>query len=141
VSLGAVVANTGIGKLVGQQLIEKLGFEPGHDARNFFFLVVLSTALGPLTTSPGLPAVFTPLSADLAAATGFPLLTVLMTQVVGFSTLLFPYQAPPVVVGVHLGKVKVGKAVRMTLALAVVSIFMLMPINYLWWAILGIFGN
>jgi len=141
VGLGAVVANTGIGNLVGRELIEKIGFEPGHDVRNFFSLVILSTALGPLTTAPGLPAVFTPLSADLATATGFPLVTVLMTQVIGFSTLLFPYQSPPVVLGMQLGKVKVGKGVRLTLALAVVSIFILMPINYLWWVLLGIFGH
>jgi len=141
VGLGAVVANTGIGNLVGRELIEKIGFEPGRDVRNFFSLVILSTALGPLTTAPGLPAVFTPLSADLATATGFPLVTVLMTQVIGFSTLLFPYQSPPIVVGMQLGKVKVGKGVRLTLALAVVSIFILMPINYLWWALLGIFGH
>jgi di/tricarboxylate transporter len=141
VGLGAVVANTGMGDLVGQWLIDMIGFERGHDVRNFFSLVILSTALGPLTTSPGVPAVFTPLSADLATATGFPLITVLMTQVIGFSTLLFPYQAPPVVVGMQLGKVRAGKGVRMTLALALVSIFILMPINYLWWALLGIFGH
>jgi anion transporter len=141
VGLGAVVANTGMGNLVGRELIEKIGFEPGHDVRNFFSLVILSTALGPLTTAPGLPAVFTPLAADLATATGFPLVTVLMTQVIGFSTLLFPYQSPPVVLGMQLGKVKVGKGVRLTLALAVVSILILMPINYLWWAFLGIFGH
>jgi anion transporter len=141
VGLGAVVANAGIGNLVGRELIEKIGFDPGHDMRNFFSLVMLSTALGPLTTSPGVPAVFTPLSADLGTATGFPLVTVLMTQVIGFSTLLFPYQAPPVVVGMQLGRVKVGKGVRMTIALAVVSIFILTPVNYLWWALLGVFGH
>ena len=139
--LGAVVADTGIGNLVGRELIEEIGFEPGHDMRNFFSLVVLTTALGPLTTSPGLPAVFTPLGADLATGTGFPLVTVLMTQVIGFSTLLFPYQAPPVVVGMQLGRVKVRNGVRTTLALAVVSIFILTPINYFWWALLGIFGH
>jgi di/tricarboxylate transporter len=141
VGLGAVVANTGMGDLVGQWLIDMIGFEPRHDVRNFFSLVILSTALGPLTTAPGVPAVFTPLSADLATATGFPLITVLMTQVIGFSTLLFPYQAPPVVVAMQLRRVRVGKGVRMTLALALVSIFILMPINYLWWALLGIFGH
>jgi di/tricarboxylate transporter len=61
--------------------------------------------------------------------------------VIGFSTLLFPYQSPPVVLGMQLGKVKVGKGVRLSLALAVVSILILMPINYLWWAFLGIFGH
>ena len=141
VGLGAVVANTGIGHAVGRELIERIGFEPGHDVRNFFSLVVFSTALGPLTTSPGVPAVFTPLAEGLATATGFPLVTVLMTQVIGFSSLLLPYQAPPVVVGMHLGKVKVGKVVRMTLALALFSLLVLTPINYIWWVFLGIFGN
>ncbi len=139
--LGAVVVHTGIGDVVGRELIQRIGFEPGHDVRNFFSLVLFSTALGPLTTAPGLPAVFTPLSEELAAATGFPLVTVLMTQVIGFSTLLFPYQVPPVVVGMQLGRVGAGKGVRATLALAVLSILILMPINYFWWALMGIFRH
>ena len=139
--MGAVVGHTGLGDILVRQLIGLIGFEPGHEMRNFFSLVIFSTALGPVTIAPGVPAVMAPLSADLATATGFPLLTVLMTQVIGFSTLLFPYQVPPVLIGMQLGRVSSAKGARMTLALAAVSILVLMPINYLWWSLLGVFDH
>jgi di/tricarboxylate transporter len=128
-----------VGDVLGRELVGLFGFEQGHDLRNFFSLVLISVALGPVTTSPGVPAVFSPLSDDLAAATGFPLVTVLMTQVIGFSTILFPYQVPPVVVGMQMGGVSVARGLRVILALAAVSILLLMPVNFLWWSLLGVF--
>jgi di/tricarboxylate transporter len=109
--------------------------------RNFVSLVILSTAVSPVATAVGVPAILAPLSADIAEATGFPLVTVLMTQVIGISNLILPYQVPPVVVGMQLGGVSITRGVRLTLALAAVSIFILMPINYLWWCLLGVFGH
>lgn len=137
--MGAVVNDTGLGDAIGRGIIGLIGFEPGHDMRNFFSLVLFTVALGPITTAPGIPAVLTPLSADLATATGFPLLTVLMTQVIAFSTILLPYQVPPVVVGMQLGGVNMLKGTRLILALALVSILLLLPLNYLWWSLLGLF--
>ena len=138
--MGAVVGKTGLGDVVGRELIDLIGFESGHDMRNFFSLVLFSTALSPVTTSPGVPAVMAPLAADLASATGFPLFTVLMTQVIGFSTPLLPYQVPPLVIGMQLGRVRAARGARITIALTAVSIFLLMPLNYLWWSLLGVFG-
>lgn len=137
--MGAVVNDTGLGDTIGRGIIGLIGFEPGHDMRNFFSLVLFATALGPITTAPGIPAVLAPLSADLATATGFPLLTVLMTQVIAFSTILLPYQVPPVVVGMQLGGVSMLKGTRLILALAAVSILLFTPLNYLWWSLLGLF--
>lgn len=138
--MGAVVVNTGLGNILGREITGLIGFGPGHDMRNFYSLVVLSTLLGPVTTAPGIPAVMAPLSADLAKATGFPLMTVLRTQVFAFSTPIFPYQVPPVVVGMQLGKVNTARGTRFILALAAVSIVILMPADYLWWSLLGVFG-
>lgn len=137
--LGALVAKTGLGKIFGAAILKIIPFEPGQDLRNFVLLVSLSTAMSPLTTAAGLPAVITPLSAHMAAATGFPLLTVLMSQVIGISNILFPYQIAPVVVGMQLGGVRASQGLRMTLALAVVSLLVLLPLNYLWWSLLGVF--
>jgi anion transporter len=136
----AVVAKTGLGDIFGRELLDLVGFEQGHHIRNFFSLVTLSTAVSTLTTTPGLPAVMAPLSADIARATGIPLLTVLMTQVIAMSNLLLPYQVPPVVVGLQLGGVSATQGARLTLALGVFSLLILMPLNYLWWVLLGVFG-
>jgi anion transporter len=137
--LGALVAKTGLGEIFGAAILEIIPFEPGQDLRNFVLLVTLSTTISPLTTAAGLPAVITPLSAHIATATGFPLLTVLMSQVIGISNIIFPYQIAPVVVGMHLGGVRAAQGLRMTLALGVVSLLVLLPLNYLWWSLLGVF--
>lgn len=137
--MGAVVAKTGLGDIFGRELLSLIDLEPGQNMRNFFSLVILYTAISTVTTVPGLPAIMTPLAADIPKATGFPLETVLMTQVVGYSNLVFPHQLPPMVVGMQLGGVDTIKGVRLTVALAAVSILILMPANYLWWWVLDVF--
>jgi len=136
-----VVAKTGLGNALGRELIDLFGFEPGQNLRNFFGLVILSMSLSPITTAPGVPAVFGPLSADLAAATGFPLITVFMTQVIGFSMILFPYQSPPLMVGMQLAGVRWASGLRVTLTFVAVALFILTPLNYIWWTALGAFGG
>ena len=135
-----LINKSGLGDFFGSRLIDLIGFQPGHDIRNFLSLSLMSTAVSPLTTPPGVVAILTPLSAKISTATGFPLMTVLMTQVIGFSNVILPYHVPPIVVGLQIGGVSARDAARLTLSLCVVSTFILMPINYLWWNWLGVFG-
>jgi hypothetical protein len=44
-----------------------------------------------------------PKAYGLAQTTGFSLIAVLMTQVIGFSTVVFPYQLGPLSVAMGLG--------------------------------------
>jgi len=139
--VGAVVADTGLADVIGRKLIDLIGFTPGHDTYNFFSLVLLFTGIGPLTTAAGLPAMMAPLSPDIASVCAFPLRTVLMTQVIGWSNILFPFQVPPVIIGIKMGGVKPSDGIKFTVALAAVSLIILMPINYLWWDFLGVFAR
>ena len=93
--------------------------------------------LSAVVTIPAVPAVLAPLADDFARAAGLPVETVLMVQVLSFSTLLFPYQGPPLVVAMALGEVRFADATKMTLALAAVTVLVLMPLDYLWWRLLG----
>ena len=97
----------------------------------------MSVVTGLFTTMPGLPAVLTPLAPDLAAQTGFDQRAVLMTQVIGFSTVLFPYQVAPLVVAMQLSGERLGHILRLTLPLAGVTALVLLPLDYLWWRLLG----
>jgi len=51
-----------------------------------------------------------------------------------------PYQVPPVVVGLHAAGLSLRDALRVTIPLAAVSLLVLVPLDYLWWALIGYFG-
>ena len=137
--MGAMVAQSGLGDLLARALLGILRLAPGQNLANFATLVGVSTGLSLLTTTVGVPAVFSPLASELARAADWPLLTVLMTQVIGYSTVLLPYQATPLVLAIQLGGVPPAAAVRLLLTLAAITLIALTPLNYLWWHALGCF--
>jgi di/tricarboxylate transporter len=75
--------------------------------------------------------------AEFSDATGFPLLSVIMIQVLGYSTPLLPYQASPIVVAMGLGKVPARAGMVLCLALAIATYLVLLPLDYLWFSLLG----
>ncbi|WP_211364277.1 SLC13 family permease [Propionivibrio limicola] len=135
--LGALVNASGLGRMVGQTLEQVLPLAPGAHALNFFSLSAMSTLIGIVTTIPGVPTVLTPMAPDLAAASGFSLPAVLMTQVIGFSTVLFPYQVGPLIVAMQLSGERLGYLAKITLPLALLTFVLLLPLDYLWWRLLG----
>ena len=139
--LSALVAQSGVGQVLGRLVLGFLPLAPGQDMANFAALVGVATTLSLITTTVGVPAVLAPFAADLATAAHWPLLTVLMTQVIGYSTVLFPYQAPPLVLAMQLGGVSLAAGIRLTLALAAVTLLLLTPLNYVWWRLIGYFGS
>jgi di/tricarboxylate transporter len=93
--------------------------------------------LGMVATMPGIPAILSPIAGDIAAVTGMTLEQVLMLQVLGFSTLVLPYQVPPVLVALQVGGVPMQQAARVTLPLVALTWVLLIPLDYLWWVALG----
>jgi hypothetical protein len=138
--LAAVVDRSGLGKVLADGLVGVTGLAPGDDAGNFATLVGVATFLGLVTTIGGVPGILTPLASGVSEASGLSLDSVLMTQVLGFSTVILPYQLPPLVVAMQFGRVPMAVGARLTVALAVVTLLILMPINYGWWRILGYLG-
>lgn len=136
-SLGAMVAETGLGAALGRALLEFLPLAPGESVWNYASLTGLSTLVGMAVTMPGVPAVLGPLSAEMATAADLPVLSVLMTQVLGYSTVILPYQTAPLIVAIQLGGVGMGPTARLTLVLAVMTLVLLLPLNFLWWQFLG----
>lgn len=137
--LGALVNHSGIGSYVGQEFSNLLpGADSGHFL-NFMVLNLISTVTGLIATIPGVPTVLTPMAADLAHSTGFSLKAVLMTQVVGFSTVIFPYQVAPLILAMQLANERLSDLFKILLPLSVITIVFLMPLDYLWWCLLGWF--
>ena len=137
--LVATIDQTGLGRELGQYLLKVVPLEPGATAGNFVALVGLSSLLSLVATANGEPALFTSMAHEISVSTGFDLLTVIMLQVIGFSTVFLPYQAPPIIVAIELGGISLSSATRLALCTAILSIALLVPANYVWWRVLGRF--
>lgn len=139
--LGSVMLDSGVSTAIGQALLGVIVLERGADATNFGILSLIATFAGLITTNPSQPALLAPLAGHIAEATGWPIKTALMTIAIGFSTLILPYQVPPVVVGLQVAHLSVRTALGITAVLALISIVALIPLSYAWWRIIGYFGS
>lgn len=135
--LGAMVDATGLGKAMAGAILSVLPLQPGQPDLNFLSLLVTMTLVAVVTTLPGQPAVMTPLAGELAAASGLPLESVLMLQVLGFSTILLPFQSAPLVVATQLGGESLAATQKVLLGLAAITVVVLFPLDWLWWRLLG----
>jgi len=136
-ALGSLVDKSGLGSMLAEAILKVAPLAPGKPALNFFSLSLISTIVSMVTTLPGTPSVLTPLAAQMAQASGLPLESVLMSQVLGFSNPVLPYESAPLVVALELGGERLGHAVKLCLWLALLTIILLLPLNYLWWRLLG----
>ena len=139
--MGAVISGSGLASQLGSWLTVALPIVPDADGANFFVLSLLAFALGPLITNPAIPAVLSPLAAAFAGLSKLPVDMVLMTQVAGFSNVIFPYQASPVIIGMTLGGVSLRAGTRLFLVLTLVTLIILLPLQYAWWKTLGLFAG
>lgn len=135
--LAITVTQTGIGSAVGEALLRVMPLDPANPFTSFLALTGITTALNFIMTANGVPALYTTLAQSFSDATGFPLLSVIMIQVLGYSTPLLPYQASPIVVAMALGKVPARAGMVLCLALAVVTYLVLLPLDYAWFRVLG----
>jgi di/tricarboxylate transporter len=54
-----------------------------------------------------------------------------------FSTVILPYQSPPMMIAMHMGGVSLKDGARLCLVLAVITIVVVLPLDLLWWRVLG----
>jgi len=122
--LGAVLVETGAGDIIGDWLLAHVPLSRDAPFTSFASMIGLGMAV----------------SAQISAMTGFPIETVLMSQVIAYTSIFLPYQVPPLVVGFYLGGITLRDGAKVTLALAAAAILLIIPLNYLWWSWLGLLG-
>lgn len=139
--VGAMMSASGLGQTLGRILQNALELVPHHDARNFASLTLLGTFTGLATINTVQPAVLAPLAGHFATLAQWPVKAALMTMAVGFGTVFLPYQVPPIVVGLQMAGIPLRTALRLTLPLAVLTLLLLLPVDYFWWRLVGYFGH
>ncbi|HEX6004661.1 MAG TPA: SLC13 family permease, partial [Burkholderiales bacterium] len=125
--LGSLMSESGVSAMLGEAAQHALPLKPGHDAFNFGILTLLSTFAGLLVTNPAQPALMAPLAEHFAAAAGWPLKAALMTAALGFTTLILPFQVPPIMVGMQIVGMKLGSVLRLSVPLMLMSFLVLLP--------------
>ena len=140
IGMGAVVAKAGLGDQISAFLFGIVPLTAGDDFLNFLKIGIVGMGMGIVTTVPGQPAIMTTLAADIAATTGWPLMTVLMTQPISWAMAPFAYQLPPLVLAANMAGISMRRLARLMLVMAALTWLAMMPLQYLWWQALGYFG-
>ena len=132
-----VISEAGLGDAFAKLVLAAMPLQAGADAWNFGLLVLLSFVISLVASANAVGAIYTALATNLVEATGLPLMSVLMVQVIGFSTVAFAYQAPPIMVSVSLGNIGPSQVARLGIPLAILTFLVLVPADYVWWRLLG----
>ena len=140
IGMGAVVASSGLGGMIGERLFAVLGLGVGDHARNFAAVNAIGMVLGIVATFTGQPAVMTALAGNIADATGWPLTTAVLAHIPSWSMAFFPYELPALVLAMSLGGIRMGQLVRLLLAMNLLFWIVVLPLQFLWWRFLGMFG-
>ncbi|MDF1590118.1 MAG: SLC13 family permease [Desulfobacterales bacterium] len=137
IGFSAMLRDSGVGDHLAKFLLAVFPLAPDSPVLNYITIIIATFLTGIATTLPAVPAVLTPLAGQMAQAAALPVETVLMIQVIGFSLLLFPYQAPPVVLAIQMGGLKPKAVVHFLILVTIASGLFLLPINFLWWRFIG----
>lgn len=136
-ALGPLMLKSGMVEPAMQAVLAHVDLEAGGPLAVFGAVVGVTTLAAMVLTHPGVSSGMVPLAGSLADAAAIPLESVLMMIAVGFSTVVLPYQTPPLIVAMQIGGVPLAAGNRFCLALFLVSIAVLVPLDYLWWLALG----
>ncbi|ORM63600.1 citrate transporter [Pantoea rodasii] len=135
--VATVVVESGLGRLIANLLLSVLPLHDHASFANFAVLNALVSLLNFVLTANGVPAMVTPMAQELASASGFSLISVVMLQVFAYATPLLPYQASPIVVAMGLGNVPAKAGLKLCVLVFVFSVLLLLPLDYAWFSLLG----
>ncbi len=137
-SIGAIMIANGLDKELGAFVLQWIDWSAESDLVNMYLIGLLSIAICLVATAPAAPILLVPVASQISLATGISLGAVLMTEILGFSTTLLPYQGPPLVVLLSMCSARVFDLVRLNLSVAAVMLILGFPLSFLWWRAIGL---
>lgn len=131
ISLGSIIANN---EFIKESLLSVINLYSPSEYKLFDYIKVttLMSLSGIIITQPTIPAIFTSMAEQLSNISSFSLNEIFMMQVAAFSNVYFPFQAPPLAVGLALSGMKQKHMLKIVLVLAIICIVFLYPLEYLW---------
>ncbi|MBG0775142.1 MAG: anion permease [Desulfovibrionaceae bacterium] len=138
IGVGNVIRHTGLGDFATDTLLRHMPLSPDGGIGNLATVLGLYMSSGLMMSMPGIPSMFVPLAGHIAQAAHLPVETLLALMVPAFSTVLLPYQAPPVIVGSAAAGITYRNMLAACLGLAALTIFVLFPLDLLWWKLIGV---
>jgi di/tricarboxylate transporter len=139
IGVGAIASHTGLGAAIGNLLMATVPLTPGGGLVTFYELFAIGGAVSIVATSPAAPPIMTAFADVLANASGWPLKSVLLMQVPTWMVYPLPHQAPPVAIAMALGGVPVSVGARLLLPYFLIAATVLLPLQYLWGHLLGVY--
>ncbi|MBT4906135.1 MAG: hypothetical protein HOK98_10340 [Rhodospirillaceae bacterium] len=139
IGVGAIANHSGLGGAMGELLLANIPLTKDGGIVTFYEIFAISAAVGVVTTFPAAPPIVTSFSDAIAQATGWPLESVLLVQVPSWMIYPFPHEAPPVAMAMAVGGVPMREAFRLTSVYFVIGILIILPLQYLWGSMLGIY--
>lgn len=138
VTVVAMARHVGLDQILAERIVTALPLSPDGGLSSIYAVFGFSTLLSHLTTAPAAPAVLVPFAASLSETTGFSLEVISMTQIIGISTPLIPYQAPPLIVAMSISQVPNAVFLKLCLWLALGVSLIGVPLSYFWWQLTGL---
>jgi len=139
IGLGAMVRESGLVTSFWQMLSETLPLAGFIAPLQYMVIVITTIVLAILATLPAAPSIFTPMAAAVSQTTGWPLDATILAQIPSFVLFLFPYQAPPIIIGIALLKVPVKQVMKLLAIHTCAGLLVLAPLHYLWGRSIGVF--
>ena len=137
-SVSALAREAGLDRRLADALIDGLAIGTGGPLATIYAIFLFSVVLSHLTTAPAAPLVLAPFAEPLATAGGLSLEVVFMVQIIGISTPVIPYQAPPLIVAMSISEVPNAVFVRLCAGLAAAVALVGLPLTYAWWRLVGL---
>lgn len=139
IGMGAITRDTGLGTAIGELLLANVPLTADGGIVSFYQIFIIGGAINLIATAPVAPPIITAFADAIAQAVNWPLRSVLLAEVPAFMVFPLPHQAPPVVMTMAIGGVPMRAGVRVMAVYFVIALIVILPLQYLWGRLLGVY--
>ncbi|MBI3015033.1 MAG: anion permease [Candidatus Tectomicrobia bacterium] len=135
--IGEALQSTGFTRWISAAILGSVHLETFGWFGTYFTITLITALLNLPMNTLTQASVTTPIILSYAQERGINLVSSALSMVVSYNYPYIPYQSPPLVVLLSFGYVEHRELLRMMLFVGAVGIFVLTPLNLLYWRLFG----